>query len=40
MLKLRETDGIYMIGDSRINVAGLPAERLDHLAKAIATAEA
>ena len=33
---LREEAGIYMIGDSRINVAGLPRDRLDHLARAIA----
>lgn len=36
---LRDDSGIYMIGDSRINVAGLPADRLDHLARAIAAVE-
>lgn len=34
--KLREDFGIYMVGDSRFNVAGLPADGLDKLAKAIA----
>ncbi|MEE9454335.1 MAG: amino acid aminotransferase [Paracoccaceae bacterium] len=34
--KLRADYGIYMVGDSRFNVAGLPAEGLDDLAKAIA----
>ena len=34
--QLRETHGIYMVGDSRFNVAGLPADGLDDLAKAIA----
>ena len=28
-----------MIGDSRINIAGLPADKLDHLARAIAAVE-
>jgi len=36
---LREEAGIYMIGDSRINIAGLPADKLDHLARAIAAVE-
>ena len=34
--KLREETGIYLVGDSRFNVAGLPADRLDELAAAIA----
>jgi len=34
--KLRDKYGIYMVGDSRFNVAGLPADGLDDLAKAIA----
>ncbi len=34
--KLRADYGIYMVGDSRFNVAGLPADGLDDLAKAIA----
>ncbi len=34
--KLREDYGIYMVGDSRFNVAGLPEDGLDKLAKAIA----
>ena len=34
--KLRSDYGIYMVGDSRFNVAGLPADGLDDLAKAIA----
>jgi aromatic-amino-acid transaminase len=33
---LREAHGIYMVGTGRINIAGLPANGLDHLAKAIA----
>ncbi len=33
--RLREEHGIYMVDDSRINVAGLPEDRLDDLAKAI-----
>ena len=37
---LRDDAGIYMVGDSRINVAGLPADKLDHLARAIAAVEA
>ena len=36
---LRDESGIYMIGDSRINIAGLPADKLDHLARAIAAVE-
>jgi aspartate aminotransferase len=36
---LRDEAGIYMIGDSRINVAGLPGDKLDHLARAIAAVE-
>jgi aromatic-amino-acid transaminase len=36
--RLREKDGIYMVGDSRVNIAGLPADGLDRLAKAIAAA--
>lgn len=34
--KLREEYGVYMVGDSRFNVAGLPADGLNKLAKAIA----
>lgn len=34
--KLRDDFGIYMVGDSRFNVAGLPADGLKKLAKAIA----
>ncbi|OUS04119.1 aromatic amino acid aminotransferase [Rhodobacterales bacterium 52_120_T64] len=34
--KLRDEYGIYMVGDSRFNVAGLPADGLNDLAKAIA----
>ncbi len=33
---LRSDHGVYMVGDSRMNIAGLPAQRLDHLAAAIA----
>ncbi|MEM6465640.1 MAG: amino acid aminotransferase [Pseudomonadota bacterium] len=36
VIKLREEHGIYMVGDSRVNIAGLPADDLDGLAKAIA----
>ncbi len=34
---LREEYGVYMVGDSRFNVAGLPKDGLDKLAKAIAS---
>ena len=33
--KLRAEHGVYMVGDSRINVAGLPEDRLDRLAAAV-----
>ncbi|RUU49891.1 aminotransferase class I/II-fold pyridoxal phosphate-dependent enzyme, partial [Mesorhizobium sp. M7A.T.Ca.TU.009.01.1.1] len=33
--RLRAEHGIYMVGDSRINVAGLPEDGMDELAKAI-----
>ena len=33
--RLREEHGIYMVGDSRFNVAGLREDRLDELAKAV-----
>ncbi len=33
---LRAEHGVYMVGDSRINVAGLPGQGLDRLAAAIA----
>jgi aromatic-amino-acid transaminase len=33
---LREAHGIYMVGDSRVNIAGLPASGLDRIAAAIA----
>lgn len=33
--RLRHEHGVYMVGDSRINVAGLPENGLDDLAKAI-----
>ncbi len=33
---LRRDHGIYMVGDSRINIAGLPEGRIDRLAAAIA----
>lgn len=35
VLRLRDQAGIYMVGDSRVNVAGLPDEGLDKLARAI-----
>jgi aromatic-amino-acid transaminase len=35
---LRRDHGIYLVGDSRLNVAGLPAEGLERLAGAIAAA--
>ncbi|MBB3609891.1 amino acid aminotransferase [Rhizobium sp. BK602] len=34
--RLRDEFGIYMVGDSRFNVAGLKEDRLDDLAKAVA----
>ena len=33
--RLREEHAIYMVDDSRINIAGLPDNRLDDLAEAI-----
>ena len=30
--KLKVEDGVYMINDSRINVAGIPEDRVDELA--------
>jgi aromatic-amino-acid transaminase len=36
---LRKDFGIYMVGDSRINIAGLPKDGLEPLAKAIAATE-
>lgn len=33
--RLRAEHAVYVVGDSRINVAGLPGDRLDDLAKAI-----
>jgi len=35
IVKIREEHGIYIVGDSRINVAGLPDDRLDEVARAI-----
>ena len=37
VMKLRSDHAIYMVGDSRINIAGLPHDGLDKLAKAIAS---
>lgn len=37
VLKLRSDHGIYMVSDSRINVAGLHPDGLDRLARAIAS---
>lgn len=37
VMHLRTEFGIYMVGDSRINIAGLPKAGLDKLAKAIAS---
>jgi aromatic-amino-acid transaminase len=34
--RLRAEHGVYMVGDSRINIAGLPSKGLDRLAAAIA----
>lgn len=36
VMQLREDHGIYMVADSRINIAGLPKDGLEKLAKAIA----
>jgi aromatic-amino-acid transaminase len=33
--RLRDEFGIYMVGDSRFNVAGLKEDRLEDLAKAV-----
>ncbi len=35
---LKATNGIYMIGDSRINVAGIPEDRVGDLAEALLAA--
>lgn len=35
---LKATNGVYMIGDSRINVAGIPEDRVDDLADAFLSA--
>jgi aromatic-amino-acid transaminase len=32
---LRKEHGIYMVGDSRVNIAGLPADGLDRIARAM-----
>ncbi len=37
VMQLRTDHAIYMVGDSRINIAGLPKAGLDKLAKAIAS---
>ena len=37
VMQLRTDHAIYMVGDSRVNIAGLPKEGLDKLAKAIAS---
>ena len=37
VMQLRTEHAIYMVGDSRINIAGLPKDGLDKLAKAIAS---
>ena len=36
VLKIREDFGIYMVGDSRMNIAGLNAETVPLLAEAVA----
>jgi len=36
VLRLREEFGVYMVGDSRINIAGLRQEIIGRLAKSIA----
>ncbi|MBL1435516.1 MAG: aspartate/tyrosine/aromatic aminotransferase [Rhodobacteraceae bacterium] len=37
VMQLRSEHAIYMVGDSRVNIAGLPKAGLDKLAKAIAS---
>ncbi len=37
VMTLRTEHAIYMVGDSRVNIAGLPKDGLDKLAKAIAS---
>ncbi len=37
VMQLRSDHAIYMVGDSRVNIAGLPKAGLDSLAKAIAS---
>ena len=36
--KLKLEDGVYMINDSRINVAGIPEDRVGELAEALLAA--
>ncbi|WP_281285652.1 aminotransferase class I/II-fold pyridoxal phosphate-dependent enzyme [Devosia ginsengisoli] len=36
--QLKAANGVYMIGDSRINVAGIPEDRVGELADAILAA--
>jgi aspartate aminotransferase len=38
--RLKSDDAIYMVGDSRINVAGIPEDRIDRLADALVRAGA
>jgi aspartate/tyrosine/aromatic aminotransferase len=38
VMKLKQDDGIYMINDSRINVAGIPEDRVAELADALLAA--
>ncbi|UXN73781.1 hypothetical protein N8D56_24275 [Devosia sp. A8/3-2] len=35
---LKAANGVYMIGDSRINVAGIPEDRVGDLAEAMLSA--
>ncbi len=37
VVRLREEFGIYMVGDSRINIAGLNARTVPLLARAVAS---
>ena len=39
VVKMREEFGVYIVGDSRINIAGLPADGLESIAKGLVSVE-
>ncbi len=40
VVAIRESSGVYMVGDSRVNIAGLPRDDLDRVARAMVAAGA